>query len=398
MKNILFWCLTLLLTINCTSPKSNEIESYLGFKIQLDSLDSFINSKIKEYKIPGISLAIINNNKVVYTIYKGFKNKETKQPVSANTIFEGASISKSVFAYFVMQFVEEGKLDLNKPLYQYLPYSDLAYDERYKKITAKMVLCHRSGMPNWREGEADKKLKLLFDPNTQYGYSGEAYQYLAMVLKEIAKTDWKGLEQIFQNKVAKPLKMKHTVFIQTDYTRKNKAEPYDENGNWIDWRNNYWFKKEDNKFYAASSIHTEPLDFSKWMLAIMNQKGLTKNSFDTMLKPYSQVPVDELNIKYTLGFNKLDFPFTDIYFHGGDNEGFTSLYVLDIKKKWGFVLFANSENGGEFGKELFFYLLSGPNKSQIYIVISIVLITLLTLLYILVKRLKKRIKFKRIKK
>ncbi len=383
MKQISLCLLLLTLPISCTTKKSNQINSYLlGLEIPNDSLDTFLNIKMKEYDIPGVSIAVINNNKVVHTIYKGYKNVALKEAVTINTIFEGASISKSVFAYFVMKFVEEGKLDLNKPLYKYLPNPAIAYDERYKKITAQMVLCHRSGLPNWREGENDRKLKLKFTPNTQYGYSGEAYQYLAMVLKEIAKTDWKGLESIFQRKVAVPLGMKHTVFIQNEYTRKHKAEPYDENGKWIDWKNNYWFKKEDNKFYAPSSIHTKPRDFSKWMIAMMNNKGLKASNFEKMLQPYSIVPIAELNVKYTLGFNKLDYPFTNIFFHGGDNEGFTSLYVFDKDKKWGFILFANSENGGELGKELFLYLLTGPNKTNLYaILICLVLISIISIYY-----------------
>ena len=391
MKRLLFYLFSLFLLAYCNKPNSNQLESYLGFKIQNDSLNNFLDFKMKKYKIPGLSLAIINDNKIVYSSYKGYKNIALKEPITSKTIFEGASISKSVFAYFVMKFVEEGKLDLNKPLYQYLPYQDIANDKRYKKITAKMVLCHRSGMPNWREGEDDKKLKLKFNPNTQYGYSGEAYQYLAMVLKKISNTDWNGLEKLFQEKVAIPLKMKHTVFIQNAYTRKNKAEPYDKNEKWIDWKNNYWFKKEDSIFYAPSSIHTEPIDFSKWMLAIMNNKGLSKKSFEVMLTPYSDVPVDELNIKYTLGFNKLDYPFTDVFFHGGDNEGFTSLYVFDKSKKWGFILFANSENGSELGKDLFFYLITGPNKTKLYTIVIIGIISIIISLFFFIKWLKYKI-------
>jgi CubicO group peptidase (beta-lactamase class C family) len=70
-----------------------------------------------------------------------------------------------------------------------LPYQNIAYDESYKKITARMVLSHRSGFPNWRENEEDKKLKIKFEPDTSYEYSGEGYQYLAMVLKQIENTD-----------------------------------------------------------------------------------------------------------------------------------------------------------------------------------------------------------------
>ena len=110
--------------------------------------------------IPGLSIAVINDGKVVYHQTFGFANLEKKLPVTKKTIFEGASLSKSVFAFFTMKYVEEGRLDLDKPLYEYLPNADIAYDERYKKITARMVLSHRSGLPNWRENEEDKKLKI----------------------------------------------------------------------------------------------------------------------------------------------------------------------------------------------------------------------------------------------
>jgi CubicO group peptidase (beta-lactamase class C family) len=106
-----------------------------------------------------------------------------------------------------------------------------------------MVLSHRSGFPNWRENEEDKKLKIKFDPGTDYEYSGEGYQYLARVLRNIEGNSWEDLEASFQYKIAKPLGLEHTAFIQTPYTRTNRAEPYDDNGNWIDWQNNYWYKK-----------------------------------------------------------------------------------------------------------------------------------------------------------
>ena len=137
--------------------------------------------------IPGLSIAVINDSKVVYHQTFGYANHEKKLPVTDKTIFERASLSKSIFAFFMMKFVEEGKIDLDKPLYEYLPYPDIAHDDRYKKIKGRMVLSHRSGFPNWRENEADRKLKIKFEPGTNYEYSGEGYQYLAMVLKNILK-------------------------------------------------------------------------------------------------------------------------------------------------------------------------------------------------------------------
>lgn len=345
---------------SCWSQNKTEIKNYKGFDLPKDSLDSYLESRMEELKIPGLSIAVINDAKVVHHRTFGFAHLAEKLPATDKTIFEGASISKSVFAFFVMKYVEEGKLDLDKPLYEYLPYPDIAYDERYKKITARMrmVLSHRSGFPNWRENEDDKKLKIKFEPDTDYLYSGEGYQYLAMVLKHIEGTDWNGLEAAFQDRVAKPLGMKHTVFMQTPYTRAHKAEPYDESSKWIDWKNNYWYKKGNQEFGAAYSIHSEPIDFSKWMITVMKKEQLSEESYNALFKHHSEVSTSTsgINVYYSLGFLTADKPYNNTYFHGGNNEGFTCWYMMDIEMDWGYVLFTNSEYGEKLGNELWDYL------------------------------------------
>jgi CubicO group peptidase (beta-lactamase class C family) len=350
-----FFLLLIFSFTSCNSQK--KIKNLAGFDVETDSINIFLKSRMDSLNIPGLSIAVINDSKVVYSQSFGFANLEKKLPVTNKTIFEGASMSKSIFAFFVMQFVEEGKLDLDKPLYEYLPYEDIAYDERYKKITARMILSHRSGFPNWRENEKDKKLKIKFEPDTDYEYSGEGYQYLAMVLKQIENTDWNGLESIFQEKVANPLKMEHTVFIPTSYTNQHKAEPYNNQREWIDMKNNYWYKKDKGVFVSSSSIHSEPLDFSKWMIAVMNKKLLSKESYNQLLKHHSTISTSSTGMKvyYNLGFITADKPYNSTYFHGGSNDGFTCYYLMDITKKWGYVLFTNSEYGEKLGNEVWNY-------------------------------------------
>jgi CubicO group peptidase (beta-lactamase class C family) len=328
--------------------------NWKGTPVSEGAINSYLDSQMKALNIPGLSIAIINNGKVVFHKTSGYADRERKLPVTKKTIFEGASISKSVFAFFVMRYVEEGKLDLDKPLFEYLAYPDIAHDDRYKKITARMVLSHRSGFPNWREHEEDKMLKLKFDPGTEYEYSGEGYQYLAMVLRHIEGSDWKALEAAFQNKVAKPLGLKHTVFIQTPYTQANKAEPYDENGKWIDWKNDHWYKKDKDRVIAAASLHSEPIDFSKWMIALMNKKLLSEKSYQELFKHHSKYPDSEHS--YTLGFINLGPPYQNVYAHSGNNTGFTSYYLMDTEKNWGYVLFTNSEYGEKLGNDLYDYL------------------------------------------
>ncbi|MFD2564042.1 serine hydrolase domain-containing protein [Aquimarina rubra] len=377
---------------SCTSTNNDSVDSYLGFDIPKDSLDTFITSKMAEYKIPGISIAIINDGEVVYHKIDGYANVEEKLPVTKQTIFEGASISKPVFGFFVMTFVEEGVLDLDKPLYQYLEYPDIAHDERYKKITTRMALSHQTGFQNWREDDEDNTLKIQFEPGTDYFYSGEGYQYVTQVLKHILNTDDAGLEAEFQKRIGKPIGLEHTIYIQNDYTRKHKAEPYDENNNRVDWQNNYWVKKEDSIFSAPASLHSEPIDFSKWMIAVMNEDILSQESYKELLKPHSKVPYDEFDVRYTLGFTNIKLPLTNVYCHGGNNIGFTSWFLLDTKKDWGYVLFTNSEFGEQLGQDMFFYLLADPSKTKLYVTLSIFSILLILVVVFFLKWVIRRIR------
>ncbi len=178
-----------------------------------------------------------------------------------------------------------------------------------------------------------------------------------MVLKHIENTDWNGLETIFENKVAKPIGLKHTVFITTPYTKKYKAEPYNNQRQWMDWKNDYWYKKDKGKFIAPSSILSEPIDFSKWMITVMNKEQLSQNSYNELFKHHSKISTSStgISVYYTLGFLTADKDYSNTYFHSGNNAGFTSSYLMDLEKKWGYVFFTNSEQGEKLGNKLWDY-------------------------------------------
>tara|TARA_R110001583_G_C5606193_1_gene404934 strand:- start:49 stop:1515 length:1467 start_codon:yes stop_codon:yes gene_type:complete len=358
--NKLNYLLILFCLIGCNKQSENKnFNTLLGTNISQKTTDDFIENQMELLNMPALSIAIINDGEVVYHRVKGYDNKEKKILANNQSIFEGASISKSVFGFFVMTFVEDGILDLDKALFQYLPNPDIEYDERYKKITARMVLSHRSGFPNWRYDYPDKKLFIQFEPDTDYHYSGEGYQYLAEVLKHILNTNWAGLETEFQKRVAIPFKMEHTKFIKDDYIRKHKVQPYDKNGNWIDKNASELWRSYDSVFVAPTTIHSESIDFSKWMIGMMNEKELTKKGFQELFKTNSKVAKEGfLNIEYSLGFNKLSIlNLKTLYQHNGNNTGFSSFFMFDKEKKWGLVYFTNSKFGDAFGQELIYGLL-----------------------------------------
>jgi CubicO group peptidase (beta-lactamase class C family) len=147
-----------------------QIKTLGGKAIDKSAVDQFLHRQMDSLKIMGLSIAIINDGKVVYTQAMGLASVYTQEKVNPESLFECASLGKSVFAFFVMRLVDKNILSLDTPLYKYLPYPDIAYDNRYKLITARMVLDHTTGFPNWRENDT---LKIQFTPGSKWSYSGE---------------------------------------------------------------------------------------------------------------------------------------------------------------------------------------------------------------------------------
>src|SRR5882757_6175239 len=104
---------------------------------------------MKKDGVPGLAIAVIRGGKTIWLHGFGVKEVRTGQPVTAQTVFEAASLSKPVFTYAVLKLVEQGKLGLDVPLTTYLPKPFIAGDERLAKITARLVLSHRTAFPNW---------------------------------------------------------------------------------------------------------------------------------------------------------------------------------------------------------------------------------------------------------
>ncbi len=334
------------------------VRNMLGAPVSVEEIDGFLETRMSEFNIPGISLALINDGEVVFHRAVGKANIQTGEAVDDCTIFEGASITKPLFGFFVMGFVEEGKLDLDKPLYEYLPFPDIAQDDRYKKITARMVLTHQTGLPNWRSDFPDKKLFLKFDPGTEFGYSGEAYQYLALVLQEIEGVDGPGLEALFQERVARPIGMEHTQIIPDDAMQTAKALPYLNGAPAESW-------VYTDEFGAAYGVNSEARDLSKWLIAVMERRGLSEAVFEEYLAaqdvhlPQGDDAMDNPlgPPAMALGFFIYDVPGVGkIYVHDGNNTGFSSLIIIQPDQKWGMVMFANADQSTQIMQELALFL------------------------------------------
>ncbi len=320
-------------------------------------IDHFIETYQQYYNIPGVSLALVKDGKLVYNKTYGVKNTFTKEPVDSNTLFEAASVTKPVFSFAVQRLAERGVIDLDKPLYLYLPYPDIAYDDRYKLMTARHVLTHRTGFPNWRWMNPDGKLDLKFAPGTSYNYSGEGFEYLKMVIEKITG---KKVEQVLQEEVIQPIGLWHTFFSRNDSLRRMVAEGH------FDGMPNYDELPESPGM--AYSMHTEAKIFTKFMLYLLEQKGLSAKTYAEMFSKHS-------DFNYGPGDEKPKYPaymgesleiretvFGKSFGHGGNNGDFKCTFRVYKDLKMGYVLFTNSNTSDALLNAVGQFFVEGKDK------------------------------------
>ena len=158
--------------------------------------------------VPAVGMAVVQNGRVAWTNYSGVGDITANQPVNAETIWPAASLSKPVFAYAALHLVDQGKLDLDKPLKMYVP--DHAPDDpRGNTITTRHVLSHSSGLRNWRQ-RLDQPLVPDFEPGSRFQYSGEGFYYLQRAVEHIAQM---GFERFMEERVFNPLGMKSSTYF-----------------------------------------------------------------------------------------------------------------------------------------------------------------------------------------
>jgi CubicO group peptidase (beta-lactamase class C family) len=204
--------------------------------------------------IPGLSMAVVQNGRVVWAGAFGTLNDSAQTPLNPGTLFEAASLSKPVFAYLVLRLADRGEFDLDRPLYEMLEYPRLAHDERYKRITARIVLSHGTGLPNW----GGEKLTLRFDPGTDYGYSGEGFVFLQ---KTVERVTGRSLDELARREVFEPLGMTRSSYVWQERFADNAA--YAKNWLWQVAPANRYTEAEANAAAgdrSAQAIHSRLSD------------------------------------------------------------------------------------------------------------------------------------------
>ncbi|MEM8488379.1 MAG: serine hydrolase domain-containing protein, partial [Bacteroidota bacterium] len=340
----------------------NEIRALNDAGISASAMDAFIEAQMDAVGMPGLSIAIINDAKIVYHRTFGYKNAQEQTPVDENTTFEAASMSKPILAVLAMHLVEAGKLDLDTPLHTYLPNYDLDYDERYRKITARMVLSHKTGMPNWRYENKGQYLNLRFDPGSQFSYSGEAFEYLGNVLAHIEGGTRKDLQQMIHERIFEPAGVQHGYYMWNAYLEENKAS-----GHITGMANNRYQPQLPS---MAGGLQINATDFAAFMISLLKGTGLSPATYDTLFSTQVRLPEDHVFVTnydqhaWTLGFSEAPTPQGNIYGHGGNNGDFQAHFEFSREQNFGYVFLTNSEVGEQFNFVLRPFLRTGSEEAS----------------------------------
>jgi len=352
-----------LIACACTPPAGN-LDSLTGEPIDVVAMEAKIAAIMEKAGVPGLSCVILNDSQVAYANTFGVKNRKTGEPLDANTIFTGASFSKTVFAYTAMQLVEEGLLDLDRPLHEYLAqplpsypnYVDLEGDDRYRQITARMCLSHTTGFPNWRWFTEDNRLQFYFDPGGRHAYSGEGIVLLQLVVEELSG---ETLEELASARVFEPLEMSRTGFVWQGGWADNLARPHDQ----FQRPKRFDRRREAN---AAGSIATTAGDYAKFLVAVLNAEGERRATVDEMLKmqianhhgamfgpKYWEESDAYDHAGWGLGWGRFDCgELGRAIFHTGHDDGAQNYTVIFVDQGTGVVLMSNSDNFEAVSREL----------------------------------------------
>jgi len=350
-----------------TSAQEKQIAKPDGKTLSTASIDRIVNKLMDNGEVTGLALGIINDNKAVYVKNYGYKNKARNEWNDTATCFYAASLAKPLFAYLVMRLVDKGLIDLDKPIYTYLPkplpeyanYKDLAGDERWKLITARNCLAHTTGFPNWRDFNPhnNKKLEIFFTPGERYAYSGEGLYLLQLVVETITG---KQLEELAQENIFQPLGMRRTSFLWQPAFETNYAVGHDMNEDTM-------AKSKPTKANAAGSMETTIVDYTRFIEALMQGKGLSEKAKKEMLSvqvgihtkhefPSLNNEITDANKKiklsYGLGWGLFTSPYGKTFFKEGHGDGWVHYMISFPGKKDAVIIMTNSANGESIFKEL----------------------------------------------
>ncbi|MEN8123096.1 MAG: serine hydrolase domain-containing protein [Bacteroidota bacterium] len=349
MKKInLFLCFLLLHNIVISQNKTDYFSIIENYKSKIEQV-------IKSGKVKGMAIALIDGNKIVWSENFGYSDYENKIKADSNTIYGIGSVSKLFTGTAIMQLHEKGKLDIDKPISVYSP--EFKIKKRHNpetKITARMLLCHHSGLPSdittgvfsqkpkpfQSIVELVKKEYAPYTPDYIYSYSNIGYSLLGIIIENVSGEPY---ENYIKSNIFDPLQMHSACFTSDKSIKFSKG--YDEKGN---LREEYGIRP-----VPAGAIKSNIRDMAKFAMSFLPEYNgttiLKQETIKEMLKRQNNNSPLDLNKKYglTWHYERINSA-GQIYYHTGGTLNHRSLLAIAPESNLAAVILSNSVSSGRF--------------------------------------------------
>jgi CubicO group peptidase (beta-lactamase class C family) len=315
-------------------------------------MDAFLRQLMERNGVTALSVAVVDGGSTVYARTLGIVDSRNRRPADERTVFRAASLTKPVFGYLVMKLVDEGVLDLDAPVHRHLPkplhaypaYASLREDPRHKQLTARLLLSHQGGLPNWRRDRPDGPIAFRSAPGTQFGYSGEGYALLQFVIETVTG---RGLAALARERVFEPFAVE------------------------LDSGLGGLIAGTKTKANAAASVITNAPDYARFIAAVMNGTGLTRDTRAAWLEPQVAITSNSLfsppgtdgganrahKLAWTPGWGTFDDAGRRALFHVGMEEGCENFAEIFLEPKLAVVFLSLTDNEHSFSAPLVEYSL-----------------------------------------
>lgn len=313
------------------------------------NVDRVVKEAMATYKIPGVSLAVLRNGKIILLKSYGLANVEHQIPVKPETIFQSGSIGKQFTAAAIMILAQENKLSLDDKISKYFPDAPVAW----KDITVWNLLTHTSGLGDYPPEidlrrdyteneffESFKKAPLDFVPGTNWNYSNVGYVTLGILIRKVTG---KYYGDFLKERIFKPLGMTTARVISEEDIIPNRASGYRlVNG---DLKNQEWVSPSTNST-ADGSLYLSILDLAKWDAALYTDTPLTQASRNRIWTP-AQLS-NGTTKGYGFGWHILDLHGHRVIVHGGAWQGFKTHILRFMDTKLTIIFLTNSWETRDF--------------------------------------------------
>ncbi len=300
-----------------------------------------VEGLMAQHHIPGATVALLHDGEVIYTKAFGIRTP-AGAPMTEHTLFEAASLTKTLFGTLVMRLVQEGKLDLDRPIMAQLQEEPWSLDPRFSAITPRHCLSHGCGLPNWQK----KPMDMLFDPGIRYSYSGEGYFLLQRLVEQICGKD---LNTLLREYFLDPLGMDVSTATWTPQVHAAFSAGFGKDGKVVKIRAARRVTGNAPEPNAAWSLYSNAFQMVKFQqYMVKHHGGLDADAYARMVTEANRASDF---IPWGLGWGLADEE-PHLRWHWGDNDGFRSLSAWDDRTGDAICVFSNSDNGMEFWQDI----------------------------------------------